>query len=219
MTLLFLLSAAAVQDAEPGDVSTLQAGARFTFPGGAISGIGSVGYHELLGTGIGAELQGARLWRVSRRVSLGAYLEADEDFFPGGGRIPGLFGTTVKTQSSSAFRLLGGAKIREEFGASHFYSEQMLGFGAIFHSGIRGDVSNGMNDAELFARTVRFGMDVGATIGLSVSRQWETFVTLAMQLNGGPGEGRDIAIIAPNFSGNANTQLNFGVTLGLNIRF
>jgi hypothetical protein len=56
----------AVPPAESGHVSYGEAAARFTFPGGGISGFGGVTYRDLLGTGIGAEIQDAELWRISR---------------------------------------------------------------------------------------------------------------------------------------------------------
>jgi hypothetical protein len=225
--LLILASEARAEDdrqepsaRESGSGSYLQAAARFTFPGGGISGIGSVGYSDLLDSGIGAQVQAGHLWRISRAVSIGGTLEGDYDSFRGGGDdIPGLFNTTVTTDPSHAFRLLGGAKVREELGASRLYFEQFLGFGAVFHSRIRGDVSNGMSNVELFAKSTRFAFDAGGSFGWSFTRRVEAFLSLSLQINDGPAAGRDIAIIAPNFRGDANAQLNVGLALGLNLQF
>jgi hypothetical protein len=207
---------------DQGNLFYLEAAARFTFPGGdVVSGGSSPKYGDFFGTGAGAGLQADYLWRLSRSVFLGVYVEFDIDRF-GGSSVTDTFGTTVRPDSLTMYRALVGAKVREDFGtAAHFYSEQYLGFGVNVYRPVNATISaNGMEArGELFSARTTFAFDLGINFGVNVSHQVDLFVGVAVGVNGGPGNGKDIVVVSDSGSTTPGDMVNASLTVGLNIKF
>jgi len=202
------------------DLFYLGAAFRLTFPGGdVVSGIGGPKYSDLFSDGVGVGIQGDYLWRLTKSVLFGAYLEVDFDTFAGASTTDS-FGTTLKLESMSTPRVLVGAKVREEFGReARFFSEQFMGFGANFYPSVKGTLSGASTGSgEFFGQKTSLAFDVGVNLGWDVTAQLALVLGFELEVNGGPGKGRDLVIVSSG-SSTPQTMVNGGITLGMNIRF
>jgi hypothetical protein len=193
---------------------------RLTFPGGdVVSGTGALKYGDLFSTGVGVAFHGDYLWRLSRSVLFGAYLEVDYDTFAGASSTDS-FGTTLKSGNMNTPRVMVGAKVREEFGrGGAFFSEQFMGFGAIFYPSVQGTLSGATTGSgELFAQKTSFAFDLGFNIGWDMNEHLGLVLGFELEVNGGPGQGKDLVIVSSG-SSTPQTMVNAGITLGLNVRF
>lgn len=202
------------------DLLYVEAAARFTFPTGDVVS-GGPKYGDLFGTGVGVGLQADYLWRLSRSITLGAYVEFDYDSFQGSSTTDS-FGTTLKPDRMSTYRAMLGAKLREDFGPGpHFYLEEYMGFGANFYSPVNATLSgNGMDGSgQLFSAKTSFAFDFGANFGWALAPHVDLFLGLAVAVNGGPGTGRDIVIVSNTGSTTPGPMVNAQITLGVNFGF
>jgi hypothetical protein len=208
------------KDADRGNLTYIEASVRFTVPGGTMVSGGGVKYGDLFDVGVGGGLQFGYLWKLSRTVLLGAYFEADYDSFAGTATTDS-FGNTLKPDTMNTFRTLVGVKVREEFGSgARFFGEQYLGLGANFYPSVKGTLTTGgaSSNGEFLSSKTAVAFDLGANIGWSVSPQVDLFLGFAIEVNGGPGEGKDIVIVSTG-SSRPGTMVNTGINLGLNIKF
>jgi hypothetical protein len=198
----------------------VEAALRLTFPGGDVIS-GGPRYGDLFTTGIGGGAQFDYLWKMSRTVYLGAYLEVDFDSF-GGTTATDSFGNTIKPDTMNTFRILVGGKLREDLGAEgHFYAEQFLGVGANVYPSVKGTLTSGgvESTGELFGKKTAVAFDLGINVGWDVSRQVGLFLGFSVEINGGPGQGADFVFVSITGSSTPGIMVNAGINLGVNLRF
>ena len=198
----------------------LEATLRFTFPGGDVVS-GGPKYGDIFNVGVGGGVQVDYLWKLTRALYLGAYLEVDVDSF-GGKTTTDSFGDTLKPDTMTTFRILGGIKAREEFAPDgRFFFEEFLGLGANRYPSVQGTLTSGgtVTTGELFASGTTVAFDLGLTVGWNVSPQVGLFLSVVVEVNGGPGEGKDLVFVSSTGSTTPGVMVNAGVNLGVNIRF
>jgi hypothetical protein len=198
----------------------LQAALRFTFMGGEVTPGSGVNYGDLFSTGIGGSIQGGHLWRLSKTILFGPYLELDLDSF-GGKSSTDSFGDALKPDSMNTLRMLGGAKIREEFGSgARFFGDQYLALGVIHYPSVGGTLTSGgiTSTGNLFSSKTVAAFDLGADIGWAPSSLIDLFFGFVLSINGAPGEGKDLVIVGTG-STRPGTPVNFGLNLGVTFKF
>lgn len=208
-----------MQLSEPGPRFSIALDGRAVFTGGGLFGIGGPTYHDLYGDGLGAGLEVDALWRMSPKVQIGAYVQVDADGFDSGKEIDGLFGTTVEPRRTQTFRVVAGAKLREDFhGDSGFFAEQFAGFGAMVYSDLDGTLSSGGKVELLNGATLPTG-ELGGRFGYAFARESEVFFGIAFEISSGPRRGADLDVIAPGSSGGTEALLAFALQVGVRLRF
>jgi hypothetical protein len=198
----------------------LEVALRFTIPGGDVVS-GGPKYSDIFNVGVGVGAQFDYLWRLSRTVDLGIYAEVDFDSFGGSTSTDGL-GNTIKPETMNTIRILAGGKIRENFGvANRFFAEQFLGLGANVYPSVKGTLTSGgvETTGELFASKTAVAFDLGINIGWEASSQVGFFLGVTLEINGGPGEGKDLIFVSSSGSSTPGVMINTGINLGVNIRF
>jgi hypothetical protein len=195
---------------------------RFTFPGGKVASEAENGkiYGNFFDTGIGFGVQVNHLWRISPTLDLGPYIEVDYDTFGGLLSTNGI-DTVFKPDTMSTLRTLMGAKIRNEWGSDGtWFGECFLGIGAIFYPSVNATTIDPAGDGrgELFSSKTAFALDLGGNLGLVVSSRFDLLICLMLEINGGPGQGKDISFTTSG-SRRPGTMINGGLNFGVNVHF
>jgi len=198
----------------------LEATLRLTIPGGDVVS-GGPRYGDLFNLGVGGGVEFDYLWKLSRILYLGPYVELDVDSF-GGTRWTDSFGDTLKPDSMTTFRILGGVKAREELGpAGHFFVEEFLGLGAIHYPSVTGTLNSGgvVTTGEVFGSRTTVAFDLGIKVGWNITPQVGLFLSIVVEINGGPSTGNDIVIVGTTGSTSPGIMVNTGLNLGIDFRF
>ena len=185
-------------------------GLRATLPTGeALDGIN---WDDLVGGGIGLQLQYQALWRANSWNYGGYFFGVDVDSF--GGRTSTLnaggASATVRTDRLNMAAVEFGGMLRQNFNG--FHVDEHVGVGALIYMKQELDVRNGGAEGlELIESSVTYLFDIGVRIGAPIGKNTEMSLGVSYQLNGAPSEGED-------FSGlNFKPMKNF--VIGLNFDF
>jgi hypothetical protein len=206
------LAQSAFPDDERRAYPELTLGVHVPFLGGDLDDTKTTKWNDLYSSaGGGFEAMYSHLFRVSPVVSVGPYAGFTVDVF-GGKTIDFDKGPGVQTYDLdplAMFRLIFGARIREQWGA--FFMDQNIGLGpVVYGSGTASAFFS--DDIEIIKSSTNLAFEFGLRLGAVVSRRVDLGLGMTFELNGPPETGKDLQG-GPDFRGQANFALTFLINL------
>lgn len=173
-----------------------------------------VRWSDIIGGGLGLDLQYSHLWRASSWVYGGYYAQLGIDSYSGRSSTqtdPVLGTIDIRTDRLNVANLVFGGRLRQNLSGFHF--DENIGVGAAMYMKQEFDVKNtGLDKLELIKSSANYLATIGVRVGAPIGKDVDLNLGVAYQWMGAPSEGE-------NFGGKFKSLPSVVLGLSLDIGF